>query len=269
MPVLEIIDGNGQRVRGAASNVIAAMVFPKDRKDTSGHTISAAALRRNLGVASAAVAIREWEDLAERFPDIDGVFKVLSRLARQRFEENGGVRAVADINATNFLWDAMRLEALRGQAAGEALLFMLAHNAAHSGQASVRTTRHVIARLGGKSDAWAKLVWAQFRGVAHLWGAYRLCGEKSLLTAIDGDQLEPFLANAEILRMEADRLPRHGYHNPLQSRDETWTAPSIRLPAPTVAIPAWTARHEQMLRQARQHLARQDLQRSKKDNAGR
>lgn len=254
MHVLEIID-DGQRVRGAASNVIAAMVFPKDRKDTSGHTISAALMRRSLRVAGAAVAIAHWDDLAERWPNLEGLSKGFSRLAWRRFQENGGVRAVADINATTFLKDAMQLEALRGQAAGEMLLFMLAHNVAVPDQASVRTARAVNARLSGKSDEWAKVVWAQFRGVAHLWGAYRLCGKKSLLTAIDGDHLEPFLADAEFLRMEAERLPRHGHPNSLQPRDETWTAPSMRLPAPTAVIPAWTERHEKLLREVRQDLA--------------
>ena len=178
-------------------------------------------------------------------------------MAWRRFHENGGVRAIADINATKFLGDAMQLEVFRGKAAGEMLLFMLAHNVAVPDQASVRTARAVNARLAGKSDEWAKVVWAQFRGVAHLWGAYRLCGKKSLLTAIDGDHLEPFLANAEFLRMEAERLPRHGYPNPLQPRDETWTAPYMRLPDPTVAIPAWTARNEKLLRQVQQDFAQQ------------
>lgn len=255
MHVLEIIGDGGQRVRGAASNVIAAMVFPKDRKDDSGRTISAALMRRSLRVAGATVAISYWDDLAEHMPNLEGFFKRFSRLSCQRFQENGGFRAVADINATKFIGDAMQFEAFQGQAAGEMLLFMLGHNAAHRGQASVRTAQAIIAGLGGKSDEWAKRVWAQFRGVAHLWGAYRLCGEKSLLPAIDGDQLEPFLSNAEFFRMEAEEIPRHGYLNPLQPRDEIWAAPSMRLPAATAAIPAWTARHAKLLRKVRKELA--------------
>ncbi len=248
MPFLRVLEEDGQRSEGAPGNVIAAMLFPKCR-----------ATQQLFQAAASVDGVGYWEETAEVFPPLAGLSRALARACEQRLRIAGGLRVFASSKPgpREMIDHAMRQEAVYGQAAGQMLLFMLAHDKAMPGQASVRTARRIVTKFAGKSEKWGPRrvgakedFWSHYRGVAHLWAVYTIrekekirLGQGNLLEALNGRNLEPFLADAEHLRAEAELLPRHGDERPLMPPDEQWRAPEMALPPPTANIPPWTQRN--------------------------
>lgn len=259
MPILDIFDSSGEPKPYARLAVIAAMCFPspRDSEKRAQYNIAVAYEAISQSEIGAQASEQTAPMFKQLFPGLKALFDAKVAGAWRMFRHFGGSRTLtrAPLGPRRTLDDAMKDQALSGRCAGEMLLFVLAHDKARPGDASLRAARLALSKHLGWAETKVRIAWEQFRGVAHLWAAYRLTRADDLMQPLRGDGLAQFLADAEFLRCEIANISRRGAANPFQPEAETWALPpGADVGAAAVAVPPFGPKHEKLLAEARPSL---------------
>ena len=266
MPILDIFDTSGEPKPYARLTVIAAMCFPGSDDSVQ---------RAGFSTAFASDKISQWEIsqlevshilgqeqisemIAEVFPDWARGFDAEADASRRMFERFGGHRALArnPRGVKETIDHAIENRAYRAGYAGGILIFLLAQDKACQGDASLRVVLSVFSQHKRWSEKKIRDIWVEFRGVAHLWGAFQLSPANNIVQLLEGGGLVQFLADAEFLRREVGNISRRSATKPLQPETDTWTLPAgANVGTAAVAVPPFGPEQERMLEEARVSLA--------------
>ena len=279
MPILDIFDTSGEPKRYARLTVVAAMCFPGSDDSVQGAWLSTAfasykisqleisqffgreQISKILGQEEISEILGQEqisEMIAEAFPEMARGFDAQAAASRRMFEHFGGHRALTrnprGVRAT--IDHAIENRAYRAGYAGGILIFLLAQDKACQGDASLRAVLSVFSQHARWSEKKIRDIWVEFRGVAHLWGAFQLSAANNIVQLLEGGGLVQFLADAEFLRREVGNISRRSATKPLQPETDTWTLPAgANVGTAAVAVPPFGPEQERMLEEARVSLA--------------